>query len=60
MADYVSRGILPTCGVSECDRGVSIMKRLWSTRGCFVIKKYRKILVRFTMTLRFVIKLQVY
>jgi hypothetical protein len=22
------------CGVSECDRGVSIMRRPWPTRGC--------------------------
>jgi hypothetical protein len=27
------------CGVSECDRGASIMRRPWPTRGCCAIKK---------------------
>jgi hypothetical protein len=29
------------CGVSECDREASIMRRPWPSRGCCVIgKKY--------------------
>jgi hypothetical protein len=32
--------ISPTeCGVSECDRVSSIMRRLWSTRGCYIMEK---------------------
>jgi hypothetical protein len=27
------------CGVSECDREASIMRRPWPTRGCCTIKK---------------------
>jgi hypothetical protein len=27
------------CGVSECDREASLMRRLWSTRGCCTMKK---------------------
>jgi hypothetical protein len=27
------------CGVSECDREASIMRRPWPTRGCCAIKK---------------------
>jgi hypothetical protein len=29
----------PTCGVSECDREASIMRRPWSTRSCCTMKK---------------------
>jgi hypothetical protein len=33
-ADHSSRGVLPSWGVSECDREASIMRRPWLTRGC--------------------------
>jgi hypothetical protein len=29
------------CGVFECDRDASIMKRPWPTRGCYVIERKR-------------------
>ena len=30
------------CGVSECDRKGSIMRRSWPTRGCCAIQKKKK------------------
>ena len=30
------------CGVSECDREASIMRRLWPTGGCHVLVKKQK------------------
>jgi len=31
------------CGVSECDRESSVMRRPWSTRGCcFTVKETRE------------------
>jgi hypothetical protein len=31
------------CGVSECDREASIMRRTWSTRGCCAIKNVQRV-----------------
>jgi hypothetical protein len=28
------------CGVSECDREASIIKRPWPTRGCYTTDKF--------------------
>ena len=37
-ADHSSRGVLPSvCGVSMCDRELSITRRLWPTRACCAI-----------------------
>jgi len=37
----IQRG--PTeCGVSECDRNASIIRRSWLTRGCYAFEKCRK------------------
>ena len=33
------------CGVSECDREASIMRRPWPARGCCVIKEAEHILL---------------
>jgi hypothetical protein len=33
------------CGVSECDREASIMRRPWPTRGCCAIKKYSRVAI---------------
>ena len=35
------KGSPTVCGVSECDREVSNMRRPWPTRSCRTIKKYR-------------------
>jgi hypothetical protein len=31
------------CGVSECDRGASIMRRPWHARGCCAMKRKVKV-----------------
>ena len=39
----ITRQRSPTeCGVSECDREASILRRLWPTRVYCAIKKFRK------------------
>jgi hypothetical protein len=38
-ADQSSRGGPTDCGVSECDRETSIMRRPWPTRGCYNMDK---------------------
>jgi hypothetical protein len=39
QADYLSRGSPMVCGVSECDREASTIRKPWSTTSCRAIGK---------------------
>jgi len=36
------RRSLTGCGVSECNREVSVLRRPWFTRGCYTMEKESK------------------
>jgi len=37
MGSSLGRRSPAECGLSECDREASIMRRPWPTRGCYVM-----------------------
>ena len=42
---YIVQGSPTECGVSECDREASLMRRPWPTRDCWATKKNKPIIV---------------
>jgi hypothetical protein len=42
MGSSLGRRSPAECGVSECDRDASVMRRPWPTRGCYVMGREKK------------------